>query len=708
MGQLVQQTLPTLFQGVSRQPDAIRLAGQVEEGINALFSVVTGGFEKRAGSSFVNTLDNIDPTADIAIFSYARDLNEQYIIAVQNGDLLVYGIDGLSRSITFDDGKNYLMGTPELDFAMVTVLDVTLIVNRTITVAMQPADSASVYGPVRTYGDLPREGNPVPDYLSVLDLNDDKLWDTDDSGCADGSIWKVEPPDGDRYGHYFVKLDRSGDVWTWLETVDPNYPNAFDPTTMPHMLVRESDGTFTFKQTDWDSREVGDPTLVPNPDFVGNTINDIVFFQNRIGLVSDETIFFSQAGSYFNFWPDKATDALDSDPFGLTASATSVNILRFVVPMRQELFASSLNNQFEISGTPFRAASASIKRATGYQASETCRPITQGDELYFAAQSGDHAVIYEYYYDDSSVSNVAGDITKHCMGYIPAPVIRMVGDTVSNTLFVLSGSARDTLFIYRMYWDGPNKAQSSWSKWVFEESWIHDITFLNNQLYLIIRDSDGVSMLTRMTMDHQKIQQNEPFTIRLDRKTAVTGSYDQTSNTTSWTLPYVHHNKAQAILSDLFPAGCPGKQLPLNYTNQTQVTTTGDFSAYPVTFGMPYDMDIILSEQYLRRGDSQRSLTSGRLQIRHMTLDYVDTYSFKIHITPAYRTTVTASFQGRMVGKGTNIIGSTPEAETGTFRTSVGCRGNQAKIQISNDTPYPSLITSAKWVGFYNDMGGMR
>ena len=39
MGKLLEQSIKTLYQGVSRQPDPVRLPGQVEEAENVLFSI---------------------------------------------------------------------------------------------------------------------------------------------------------------------------------------------------------------------------------------------------------------------------------------------------------------------------------------------------------------------------------------------------------------------------------------------------------------------------------------------------------------------------------------------------------------------------------------------------------------------------------------------------------------------------------------------
>ena len=83
---------------------------------------------------------------------------------------------------------------------------------------------------------------------------------------------------------YYVKfVPASGDIpgqGSWEETHKPGITTDLNPATMPHALIRESDGTFTVRQLSstysdelsWAPRAVGDEESNPNPSFVGQTI----------------------------------------------------------------------------------------------------------------------------------------------------------------------------------------------------------------------------------------------------------------------------------------------------------------------------------------------------------------------------------------------------------------------------------------------------
>ena len=69
---------------------------------------------------------------------------------------------------------------------------------------------------------------------------------------------------------------------------------GLDPATMPHALINNRDGTFSFVKLDlstansqgndnyWKNREVGDDVSNPFPSFKGSTIQEMVFSQKQI------------------------------------------------------------------------------------------------------------------------------------------------------------------------------------------------------------------------------------------------------------------------------------------------------------------------------------------------------------------------------------------------------------------------------------------
>lgn len=771
MGKLIEQPIPTMFQGVSRQPDSVRLPGQLEEGVNALFSVVSGGFEKRPGTRHDLAVTGVSASDDLFVYSYERDAAERYMITINPATETIRVFDlvaGVERSVATPDGTAYLAAMVKEDFSATTLADTTLTANRTTITALDAlsvapaAPSMAVFyvagsdagtyrvkiDGVEQYAGVAAAGadtfDIAADMRGVLATNLGADWLVEASGSfvfltqLSNLPFTVET--GDPLGDAYLKATHDTVMSTadlparakdgmivavgtgntkfymkfvatenfrgyWEETIEPGRVNNFDATTMPHKLVREADGNFTFSRVAWEELKVGDDDSVPTPDFVGFGIQDIVFFRNRMWVVSDENIYSTTAGDFFNFWPERSTQVNDDDPIGRAASGQKVSVLHFAVPFRKSLFATSALTQFTLTArdamTPTTAVFAST---TEYVASALARPVVHAEDLYFAADLGSSSVVWEYFDDDDVDGHtLADDVTKHVAGYIPSPVTALASDTTSGTLFLLSGGARGSVFVYRTYWSGNEKAQSSWGRWDFDGT-VHGIAFMGARLYLLITRGTETS-IESLSMDRKFLDPKELFPARLDRRVYVTGVYDANTERTTWTLPYNHANTVDAVYSDDFPGGVKGMDFTPEYVAANTIRTEGDYSAGELIVGTRYDMDCELSKQFVREGGGEgRTITTGRLQLRYLYLDYVDSGAFRVEVTPEKRTTKVWSFNGRKLGDGDNVIGVPAIDDQGRFRVKVNSNAATVRIRVRNDTPRPCVVTSLRWVGFFNEI----
>lgn len=787
MGTLIEQSIKTLYQGVSRQPDPVRLPGQVEEADNILVSVVTGGFESRPASRHITNLTSIADADTPAIYAYSRDAIEQYMIIINNGDLEVYDLDGVQQTVNFPDGKTYLNTptgtTDETSFSFVTIADFTIIANNNKTVTMatstyqrphralincRTTNTSTAYSiniketatgvshQVWTYSATTALSNTAvasnimnnisfsgmsgtyttqqigetvvitgSQAFTIEHTGSDATYGpytmTDNvpdrqylpaSAPSDYYIRVGQNIDGEQFG-YWAKFDTGNGGW--IEAANPSINNEFEKTTMPHFLVREANGTFTFRKgNEYKDRIAGDETTTPNPDFVGKQITAVVFHRNRLAFVSGENINFSQAGYYFTFWPDFATQSLDSDSFGLTASSSTVNDLKHAVGFRKSLFLTSNKAQFEVatsSAGSLTPTNASIDLSTTYLTEARCKPITLGNTLYFAAKSGRDAIVFEYTFDDDTLSNVAQDITLHALSYIPAPLFRMTGDPTNDTIMCLSDSDRSALYIYKMYIDGETKAQSAWSKWTYgANAKIKWMEVIDGELYMVL-SRDGQVYFEKTFLRYELSEEKHPYQVSMDRIVRATGVYDSVNDHTTWTTPYPHNNKTSVVLSTDFPAGKVGEVLKVTYPTTTTIQTPGDYRTTTGTntgeaiLGEIFTSSVTFSKLFPRDPQNLRkTITSGRFQLRNITFNFKDTGFFRVEVTPEFRTPSTFAFTGRIVGSGASKIGLAAIAPLGGFKVPVKSNGKSAKIRLFNDTEKPMNITSIDYVGYYNEI----
>ena len=138
---LVSRTIPNLVQGVSQQPEVLRLNSQAGEQING-FSSVVEGLKKRPPTEYIAKLSS-SSLGNAFIHTINRDLNERYIVVVSNGSIAVYDINGVSKTVVNQtSATNYLSSSnPKSDFVCMTFADFTFILNKNTTTAMGTATS---------------------------------------------------------------------------------------------------------------------------------------------------------------------------------------------------------------------------------------------------------------------------------------------------------------------------------------------------------------------------------------------------------------------------------------------------------------------------------------------------------------------------------------------------------------------------------------
>ena len=125
----VTQKIPNYIQGMSEQPDELKLPGQTTDLLNCVPDVVNQ-VVKRPGSRFVQNVEN---EVGAEWFNYYRDEQEQYIGCVkQDGTVRIWSaIDGTEKTVTQTTATQaYLSHVAEEQLQPLTVSDITYVTNR--------------------------------------------------------------------------------------------------------------------------------------------------------------------------------------------------------------------------------------------------------------------------------------------------------------------------------------------------------------------------------------------------------------------------------------------------------------------------------------------------------------------------------------------------------------------------------------------------
>lgn len=498
---------------------------------------------------------------------------------------------------------------------------------------------------------------------------------------------------------YYVKYDIGQQLWT--ETTKPNTEINYKSSTMPYILRREADGTFTCTTADWNERKTGDEDSNPTPSFVNNKINDIFFFRNRLGIISGEAVNLSRTSDFFNFWVDSATAIVDTDPIDLQVSHNRVSTLYNAVPFNQDLYLFSAQTQFILRAEGVLSPkTAVIDQVTEFDADTWVKPIGVGRNLYFTAHKTDFTTVQEYFaVADSTTQKNATDVTGHVPNFLKNSIYSLKACNNENLLIALSDNQRDTMYIYKFLFLNDSKAQASWSRWTFDGE-IIGADFINSVMYLVI-NRGGNTYLEKLPISYNtKDFVSEPYRVMLDRKfkTTLHGTFDKDAKEMRYDVKSIYGDaysepreytivlKNGSVYSGKDTVVIPHQVEPLE-----------DFECF---IGVAYEFKFIYSTFFIKQASQTGTDTipNDRLQLRFLHINYDNTGEFEVIVNATGKTPKHYKMTARIVGTPSNQVGIHP-LETGEFRVPLMGRNTDTEVTVINTSPLPSAFNTTVWQG---------
>jgi len=303
----------------------------------------------------------------------------------------------------------------------------------------------------------------------------------------------------------------------WEEVCQPGIEIEIDNTTMPLALTRVLPGTFSingggatsyangafrFSHPDWGKRDVGDDITNPAPSFVStqdsdgnwsyNYIQKMVFFRNRIGILSGENVILSRVNDFYNFWVKTAMAISNADPIDLQSSSTFPTKLYDAVESNTGLVLFSANEQFLLSSgaeallTP---ETAKVTYLASYSFNPDTRPVSLGTTIGFLNSTARNARFYE-------IANVSAreqpDVLEQSkvVGELFPTNTTMITESNENDLILFGvdstlHTATNEAWGYKYFMQGDKRVQSAWFRWTLPNNIIYH-TILDDVYYAVL------------------------------------------------------------------------------------------------------------------------------------------------------------------------------------------------------------------------------
>lgn len=512
----------------------------------------------------------------------------------------------------------------------------------------------------------------------------------------DGDVIEITKDTEGMSNGYYMRYSKADGIWS--ECVAPGSKIRFRASDMPHQLIRTGVTTFLLRSAvedtvngypGWQDRLAGDEFSAPLPSFLGHSVRDIFYHKNRLCFLSGQNIIASKPNDYFNFFPDTVSTTLDTDPLDRAVGFNEPVILEWAVPFKEDLLLFSGNRQFLMSSgmEVFTAQKAMIDPVTNFPCSVKVRPINLGSSLVFPSDNGNFSLVREYFIQADTLQNDAADITAHCPRYIPKGISRAVHLANSGTVLMLGNEDRSALWVYRYYWSGSEKPQSAWSKFEFSFD-ILALEVFDEIVYLVIKQGNEIRMSsfdvasTSLWLFDEAFLCDEPV-------------YDSTTNTTTLPFPYTTSNPVTLIWETTNGAVYQGFTVVTEAADHLVVS--GDLTEGTVYMGQPFESLLTLSELFISP-DGKVGTLQGRLQIKSITLSFMNTGNFHLEVAYPGRGTMIHNYTGAVLG---DALLSTEALRSERKRFMVRGDARNLSVSIKNDGVLPSTFDSLSFEGMY-------
>ena len=538
--------------------------------------------------------------------------------------------------------------------------------------------------------------------------------------CVHNTIVKIANTRNSEQDDYYVKFNGENGqdgYGSWIECAAPGIEKSFDADTMPHVLQRQPDGDFLVKKYTWTDRTVGDNNTNQIPSFVGQTINKVLFFRNRLAILSGENVVTSRTGTIAepNFWSETALTVSVNDPVDIACASLYPSDLYDAIEITTGLLCFSTNAQFLLASdeTTFNPDTAKLRAVSWYNYDKIIAPISLGRTVGFL----DNSNKYSRFMETANVNREGAPIVQNTSELVPSLLpkdLDLLTNSKENNLVFFGKTDSDTVIGYKYLRIGNDQQQSAWFKWKFNNPIKYHFC-INDQYYLLDTDNFLQSVnIVQEDADPSIDQDGTNYLIHLDNYTTVSGgTYSSTTNLTTFTnqstwIPNVTTPNGKLVLVDIDSNTTrEGRYAECTLTGNSpndDFTVPGDWSSATLYIGYLYDYQIDFPRFYLQKseGGSTKSDVNSKLTVHRMKLNFGKIGLYETTLTRVGKDPYTEVYESTDLDE--YDASDAPYLAEKIKDIPVYERNVNVDVVLKSAHPAPATLRSMSWEGDWSPM----
>ena len=529
--------------------------------------------------------------------------------------------------------------------------------------------------------------------------------------CKHGYIVKVANSRMADEDDYYLRFDgennRDGNG-SWSECAKPGIAKSL--TNMPVVIQRTATTTFTVKQFTYQDRLVGDDVTNPLPTFVGQRINKVLFFRNRLALLSGENVITSRPGTLGtpDFFVESALTVSASDPIDISAASMFPSELFDGIEINTGLLVFSTNQQFLLSSddTVLNPDTAKLRSVATFNYNKDIAPISLGTTVAYVDNSNKFSRFNE-------MANVAREgepsvveVSKIVPTLLPKD-IDLLTNSRENSIVLLGKTGSDIVFGYKYLNVADKRQQAAWFKWKLNNPLVYHFIIDDEYFFL---DSDYYLQSIKLIQadnDPSITQDDVDFLLHVDNHTTVSGgSFNSTTNITtftgvSWLNTVTTPNHDLVVIDTNTSASRVGRYAKPTVSG-TSFTLPGNWSGVTLTIGYIYPYQVKFPTFYPTKASGEKTaadvnsslvlhrikLHFGKIGLYETTLERVG----KPDYTEVYESTELDEYDASDAPYLEEFIKTVPVYE----------RNTNVEVTLESSHPAPATLRALSWEGDYS------
>ena len=530
--------------------------------------------------------------------------------------------------------------------------------------------------------------------------------------CKHGYIVKISNSriaDEDDYYLRFNGENNKDGSGAWSECAKPEI--ALRLTNMPVVIQRTAATTFTVRQFDYAERRVGDDTTNPLPTFVGARINKVLFFRNRLALLSGENVITSRPGTLGapDFFIETALTVSASDPIDISAASMFPSELFDGIETNTGLVVFSTNQQFLLASddTVLNPDTAKLRSISTFNYNKTISPISLGTTLAYVDNSGKFSRFNEMANIRREGEPNIVEVSKVIPTLIPKN-IDLLTNSRDNSLVLLGKTNSDIVVGYKYFQVSEQRQQASWFTWKFNNPILYHF-IIDDQYFFLDTDYylQKIQLIQGDT-DPTVISNDTEFLLHLDNHTTVSGGvYDANAITTTfsnvnWLSTVTTPNYSLAIIDKNGRFALPtisGTSLILtgNWSDSTLPTGQSAF-----TVGYLYDYEIKFPTLYPTKLENNKPTAdvNSSLVLHRVKLHFGKVGSYNTTLNRVGKLSFTDQHESTVVDQ--TEAADVPYLEEFIKTVPVYERNTNVDIILKSTHPSPATLHAMSWEGDYS------